>query len=158
MNSSSRRPGSSPKSAEAKPTVSNPSSAAILRSSSRSGALLAPSEVEVGIMRRRRHTRQIVRQNGTEARPGFGAGVPDFRGRMLLPRDIAKIVDAGELGRRRNVGKGEIIARKPRAALHQIGDIFEMIMNVVMARADRCRVRRAAPGQPLHDLLFDQVF
>src|SRR3546814_7939395 len=85
----------------------------------------------------------VVAEQRLEARSRLDAGIPVLGRRMVVPRHVAEIVDAGEMRRRGDVGEREIVAGEPAPLLAEPGEVVEVMMDVVGAGADRRRTRLA---------------
>ena len=90
----------------------------------------------------RRQAGDVVRQQRPEARPRFHACVPILGALEFLPGHVAQVVDAADLGRGSDVGKGEGRARQPAAAIAQPGDVFEVRRHVLVAGTDPDKLQR----------------
>ena len=58
------------------------------------------SEVEIGVVRRRRQTGQRLAKQGAERGSRFDPRVPGLGGLVFVPRHIAQIIDGGQMRRR----------------------------------------------------------
>src|SRR4051794_25069477 len=99
------------------------------------------SEIQIGVVRRRRDAGDVVGQQRAEARARLDARVP-FAGRLVRgPRHVTEIVEARQMRRRADVGNRELVARQPAPPLDQIADIVEMIRQIGVPGANRLRTR-----------------
>src|SRR5665213_4186981 len=98
MNSASRPAAGQGSVADAKPQASKPSASAAARI-----APFGSSEVQVVIVGRRSEARPAVGEDGAESGPRLDLHVPGLDGRKLAPRNVAEIIEDGEVG-----GGGEI--------------------------------------------------
>src|SRR5258706_2129840 len=99
----------------------------------------------------------MVGEEWPEARARFDARVPFLGAVMLLPGHVAEIIDGREVRRSGDVGEAETIAGEIAAALHEIGDVVEMVLDVLAAGADRLAIGLAEAEKALHDLFLDQI-
>src|SRR5690606_30488717 len=135
---SRRRPGASgTASARTTRMMSKPSSRASATSAafrSRPPALL--SEVEVRIEFGWRHAGHMVGEKLPEAGPRLDADIPVLGALELRPGHVAHIVEAGQMRRRSEVRKRHFLAGEPAPLLHEVGNVIEMIAQIVERRAD----------------------
>ena len=109
-------------------------------------------------MRRRRGAGDAVCQDLPETGARLDPGVPVLGRAVLLPRDIAQIVDAGQVRRGAEIGEAEVFAGEPTAPFDQPFNIGEMGMRVAAAGQDGAAVRFAVPEEPFHDLFINEVY
>src|SRR5271155_3222092 len=95
------------------------------------------SEVKIGIVRRRRDSRNMIGQDRAEARARLDPRIP-FLGRLVsVPGYVAHVIEARQLGRGGNVGDREMDAREPAATFDQIADIVEMVRQIRVTGTNR---------------------
>src|SRR5579863_3917485 len=123
------------------------------RGSSCAGA----SEVETGLLRRRRPPRHMVGEDRPKARPRLDPRIPFFRRLVLLPWYVAQIIEARQVRRGADVGEREMVAGEPAPPLDEIADVVEMVRQIRVPGADRQRVRLAPAPEAFHHLLAEQV-
>ena len=108
-------------------------------------------------MRRRRNAGHVVGEDRPEARARLDPRIPFLGGLVCLPRHVAEIVEARQLGRGGDVGDREMVAGQPAPALDEIPDVVEVVRQVGMPGADRLRIRLSLAEIALHHLLAEQV-
>src|SRR4029077_11848656 len=113
------------------------------------------SEIEIGVMLRRRDAGNSVGEQRTKARPGFQARIPCARRFILVPWHVSKKVHARKL---RGGGETRIRharAREPIPLGKQPADIFEMIAQIGSRRPYGYHVGRAPALRARHEALED---
>src|SRR5690606_31156327 len=89
------------------------------------------SEIEVRVVAGGRHAGDAVGQQAAHDGPRLDAGVPVPGHRVVIPGDVAQVVDAGKVRGGGEIGEAELLARQPVAPLGQPGDVGEVMVDVV---------------------------
>src|SRR5918911_5440904 len=140
----------SPRKARSRSAASGTASGPVTRTASkpsaraRSTSASLSSEVEIRIGRGRRHARDAVGEEGAEGGAGFDAGIPGLRGLVLVPGHVAEVIDAGYMGRGREIRSRQRVAGEPVPRADQIADIAQMVTDVGAPGMDHAGIGRAA--------------
>src|SRR5438552_10248300 len=103
----------------------------------RQSAPRSRSEIEIGVMLGRRGAGNVIGEQRAEARARLDPRVPFLGGLVVVPRHVAEVVERREVRGGTDVREREMIAREPAAALHQEGDVIEVVAEVRLAGANR---------------------
>ena len=85
-------------------------------------------------MRRRRYSAQLVLEQGTESRPGFDPRIPVLGAGVLVPRDVAKIVDAGQMRGGRDIAERELVTGQPIDQIDSVAWMHISLAEIAQAR------------------------
>ncbi len=81
----------------------------------------------------------------------LGAGMP-------VPGRVAQVIDTRKMGGGGDVGQRHALARQPGPPFHEIGDVFQVMLNVGMTGADRAGIGLSRRRDPFDDLFAHEVF
>ena len=103
-----------------------------------------------------RHAGNQVLQQRLERGPGLDPGIPILGALKVIPRHIAEIIDARQMGGGGYIGIGDFRPSEPIAPLGEIFDIFQVLLDVDRGTADIAGLGHTKFQETFHDLFGDQ--